>query len=267
MHLSSIVGGMRKAAIPAAAAMVCALLGACGGSNSPGSGATQGVQNAPGGSGLQSTNWSGYALTGSALGFHQVSASWTVPVPDCGSSATASATWAGIGGLLSSDPTLIQAGTEQDCNGGSASYYAWWEGYPAPSEDIRSSGNYPVHGGDQVNVAIDSTALVVWNISIHDLTAGWTYTNTTPFVAVGESAEWIEEAPLEVGSGAAAQASLSDFGIVSFSALEANGANPDLSAADGIQMINASNAVIANPSAPGSGGDSFDVCYGAGSCN
>ena len=252
-------------------ALACALLGACGGgSSSAGSGSTQGVGNtAASAAATQSTNWTGYVRTGTLGSFTQISGSWTVPAPDCtGTASSASATWAGIGGFKAADPTLIQAGTEQDCDSGSPGYYAWWEGYPAPSQDISTSGQYPVSPGDQMSVTISSSLLLVWSIGIHDLTAGWTYSTTTPFVAAGESAEWIEEAPLEASlSSGTAQATLADFGGVSFSALTENSANPELTAADAIDMVDSKGNIIASPSAPGADGNSFSACYGSGSCN
>jgi hypothetical protein len=260
-----------KATSVAAGATLC-LLAACGGSNdsSSGSGSTQGVGNASTGSSsstsTESTNWSGYVVTGSLGGFSQVAGTWTVPTLSCSSAATDSATWAGIGGYETTDQTLIQAGTEQDCSGGSASYSAWWEGYPLPSASLSSS-SYPVNPGDQITVSIDSSLVVLWTIKIEDQTAGWTFSKTTAFVSAGESAEWIEEAPLSIGTSGAGETTLSDFGSVSFSSVEANSKNPALSSSDAIVMVNSSGDVIAQPSGPGSSGDSFDVCYGSGSCD
>jgi hypothetical protein len=259
-----------KATTAAASATLC-LLAACGNSsNSPNNGSTQGVGNSPSGSGssstIQSTNWSGYVVTGSLGGFSQVAATWTVPAVSCPASGnTDSATWAGIGGYQATDQTLIQAGTEQDCSGGSAGYSAWWEGYPLPSTSLGSG--YPVQPGDQISVSIDSSLGLLWTIKVQDSNAGWTFSKTTPFVSAGQSAEWIEEAPLSIGNSGAAQATLSNFGKVSFSALTADGKSPGLTASDSIVMVNSSKAVQAQPSAPGGGGDSFDVCYGAGACN
>jgi len=271
MRRSSVAARAWRALSPVCIILGAVVLGGCGGSDSPsaGSGSTQGVGNSgAAASATESTNWAGYAITGTVGGFKQVSASWTVPGPDCsGGGAAASATWAGIGGLKVGDLTLIQAGTEQDCNNGSASYYAWWEGYPAASKDISTAGNYPVSPGDQISVTVSSSLLLFWDISIHDLSAGWTFTTTTPFLAAGESAEWIEEAPLEIGSSGSQQAALANFGQVFFSALTANSANPALSDDDRIDMVDTKGNIVASPSAPGSGGDSFSVCFGAGSCN
>ena len=271
MQGSLVVAQIRGIPVLARGALLaCALLAGCGSSSSDsaGMGSTQGVGNASASADTQSTNWTGYVRTASLGGFHQVSGSWTVPQPDCSAgTSTASAIWPGIGGFKATDQTLIQAGTEQDCNGGSASYYAWWEGYPAPSQDISTSGKYPVQAGDRITVTISGSALLFWNITIDDATAGWTYSTTTPFLAAGESAEWIVEAPTVVGIGSGGQTTLSNFGRVSFSGLAANSAAAALTASDAIDMVNASGGVIASPSAPGAGGAAFDVCYGAASCD
>ncbi len=247
------------------------LLSACTRSDSVGS--TQGQSNTPGGastgSATQSGNWSGYAALGSAAQYNSVSGTWTVPAAHCANGAsTASATWVGIGGdsaagLPVSDPTLIQAGSEQDCNGGPG-YYAWWEILPQPSTEIDPA-TYPVHAGDQMTVSLSST-LILWTIKIRNLSAGWTFTTTTPYTGSGFSAEWIEEAPQLIGTNGASQGTLTNFGLVGFSALTANGVNPELSNSNAIAMVDGNNHVLANPSAPGAGGDSFSVCYGSAAC-
>ncbi|MGH8455483.1 MAG: G1 family glutamic endopeptidase [Stenotrophobium sp.] len=256
-----------------AACVLAALLAGCGGSggNNPGSTPTptQGQANTPAGT-SQSTNWSGYVQSGSVAQFSQVSGNWTVPAANCPSGAsTASSTWTGIGGYAvaggaTSDPTLIQAGTEEDCNGG-PSYYAWWEALPLPLVMLDTTAN-PVHPGDQMTVSINST-LILWTIVIHNLSAGWTSTTTAPYTASGLSAEWIQEAPTSIGTGGVAQTTLSNFGRVSFSGLMANNANPGLTVNDGIFMVDANNHVLANPSPPGAGGNSFNDCYGPSPCN
>lgn len=273
MQQASVVAPIRG--LPCAARLACAaalgaVLAGCGSSSSPasaGMGSTQGVTNASSGA-AKSTNWSGYVRTGGLGGFKQVGGSWTVPQPDCsGNATTASSIWPGIGGYETTDQTLIQAGTEQDCSNGSASYYAWWEGYPAPSQDISSGGQYPVHAGDHISVSISNSALLLWSITIDNSTAGWSYTTTTPFVAAGQSAEWILEAPLQLGGSNTGPTTLANVGKVPFSGLTANSANAALGSAQAIDMVNSAGSVLASPSAAAGSGDAFDVCYGAGSCN
>ena len=66
----------------------------------------------------QSSNWSGYAETGS--GFTSATANWTVPTVTASSGNTYSSAWVGIDGDGNSN--LIQTGTEADYAGGRATY-------------------------------------------------------------------------------------------------------------------------------------------------
>src|SRR5436309_6910450 len=113
----------------------------------------------------QSNNWSGYnqgTLEKSGTMFHQVSGDWTVPTATAHKSGEAeySATWVGIGGgcvdalCITTDNTLIQAGTEQDVNSGLAPYSAWWEVIPGPAITIS---NMAVRAGDHMHVDIRET--------------------------------------------------------------------------------------------------------------
>ncbi|HZD65894.1 MAG TPA: G1 family glutamic endopeptidase, partial [Acidimicrobiales bacterium] len=172
---------------------------------------------------VQSTNWSGYdkgALdTGST--FQSISGHWTVPTVSqhTPGQAESSATWIGIGGgcvnmtqgCSVTDPTLIQAGTEQDVNAqGKPSYSAWWEILPAPS----ISTSMPVHPGDHMSATIKGPG--VWTITVKDLTDGQSFTQTVPYASTMDSAEWIQEAPTEIGSGGVAQATLPNSTTPSF---------------------------------------------------
>lgn len=250
---------------------VLSLCASCGGGPGPAPGATQGQTNGATAA-QQSTNWSGYLQTAPAGSFRTVSGTWTVPAVDCSDGATtASSAWTGIGGSSATDTLLIQAGTEQDCNGGATDDYAWWEAFPAPAitagSGLLGGGDFPVRPGDRITVTVDGSGLVTWKITIVNATRGWTFTHDVPFVTAGDSAEWILEAPTAVGPGQTGQASLSKFGTISFSGLTVNGANPGLTPEQRVQLIRASDGtVLANPSAA-HGGDAFEVCYGANACD
>src|SRR5437588_1830204 len=74
-----------------------------------------------------STNWSGYAVTGS--GATHVIGSWTQPAVTCAAGENSwSSPWVGIDGDTSN--TVEQIGTDSDCRNGTPSYYAWFEMYP-----------------------------------------------------------------------------------------------------------------------------------------
>ena len=84
---------------------------------------------------VQSTNWSGYADTGS--GFSKVTGSWTEPSASCGGFTTSlAAFWVGIDGYNSA--SVEQDGTLIECYFGTAYQYTWWEMYPA--NDIQVVG-------------------------------------------------------------------------------------------------------------------------------
>ena len=244
------------------ATLLCLEVTACrgGGDDSSSSDATAAAR--------KSTNWSGYVQSASINGYSKVSGSWTVPAVDCSANdSTASSSWAGIGGGSDSDPTLIQAGSEQDCNGG-PEYSAWWEVFPAPSigpsGGVLSSQSFEVQPGDQMTVSIDGGGTAVWSITIRS-SRGWTFNTTVPFGTVGQSAEWIEESPLSTSTLAQCN-SLSDFGRIVFSGLSSNGADPQLGGDERFAMVDCHGSVISNPSGPSASGNAFAVCFGSGAC-
>src|ERR1700733_7561172 len=79
----------------------------------------------------ESTNWSGYAATGT--NFTAVTGTWKVSASTCskGSAAAYAAFWIGLDGWTSD--SVEQTGTDSDCSSGTPSYYAWYEFYPEPS--------------------------------------------------------------------------------------------------------------------------------------
>jgi len=219
----------------------------------------------------QSTNWSGYnqGLLEKSKLFTSVSGTWTVPTATqhTRGRAESSSVWIGIGGgcmetsCTLTDPTLIQAGTEQDVDeSGHATYSTWWEIIPLPS--LQTS--LPVSPGDVVSVTISQTLPELWQISIRNRTSGRSFTTTVPYPSVFGSVEWIVETPIVIGTSGAGLAGMPNLTTVSFSEARANGGNPGLDSSEALQLVQG-DQVIATPSAP-SGGDSFRVCTYATSC-
>ncbi len=222
-----------------------------------------------------SSNWFGYQQgtleQGSKL-FSSITGNWTVPTATQHTSGQAedSADWIGIGGgcvdagCSAGDNTLIQTGTEQDvAANGSTSYDAWYELVPAPELQITSMTVQP---GDQMHASLTQTAPEVWNITIQDLTRSESYTTTVPYSSTMDTAEWIEETPLEIGTNAgfAALPNLSNPG---WGSLTVNGANPALKTSEEMQLTDSSGNVIGTPSAPNSTGNGFDECTWATTCS
>jgi hypothetical protein len=224
-----------------------------------------------------SDNWFGYnlgALQGSTQLYHAISGTWTVPTATqhAAGQAEDSADWIGIGGgcvntgCSAGDETLIQTGTEQDVSStGAASYDAWYELIPAPEEEITSM---TVHPGDEMHALITQavSGSDVWTITLQDLTTGQSYSTTAPYSSTMDTAEWIEETPLEIGTspGLAALPNLTE---APFTNATVNGANPDLQPSDAIYLTDSSGNVIGAPSAPNSTGNGFTECAWASSCS
>lgn len=159
----------------------------------------------------QSTNWSGYAATGS---FTKVSASWTEPTGHCSGGNQYSSFWVGLDGFNS--PTVEQTGSEVDCSGGAARYYSWYEMYPANPVNFSNT----VRPGDHFTGSVTYNGGGSYTLVLSDSTQGWSHTvNATLNGAANSSAEVIAEAPSSV-SGVLP---LADFGTVNFTNATVNG--------------------------------------------
>jgi len=226
----------------------------------------------------QSNNWSGYNIGADYPGeptgvrFTAVSGQWTVPTATQHTPGQAenSASWVGIGGgcvtddCAVTDNTLIQAGTEQDIStAGTASYDAWFEIIPEPETQV----SLPVSPGNQIKVSISQTSIPgTWSIVIDNLTTGQTFSTTTPYTSGMDTAEWIEETPLEIGTGGTGLAAMPNLGTVGFTSATLNQATPDFQTIDEMQLVTSSGTVVATPSAPGPAGDSFNDCVWQATC-
>jgi len=160
-----------------------------------------------------STNWSGYAVTGANDSVTSVTGSWIVPASTCtkGSSPEYSAFWIGIDGWTSK--TVEQIGTDSDCRNGKPSYYAWYEFYPEPS--YYATGMTNLTPGDTISATVSwAKDTKAFTLTITDETADLTFTKS--FIPVlpraRSSAEWIAEAP----SNSKGVLPLADFGTVYF---------------------------------------------------
>ena len=223
----------------------------------------------------QSNNWFGYNQGSLELGgklFNSISGDWTVPTATqhTAGQSESSSDWIGIGGgcidanCNVGDNTLIQTGTEQDVSAsGAASYGAWWEIIPGPSINIST---FSVSPGDHMHADITETVpnSNVWNITLTDVTKGKTFAQTVPYSSSHATAEWIEETPLIIGTGAGL-ASLPNLSTTPFSNAKTNGASAGLVSSEEMQLTDSSGRVIGTPSAP-TGGTAFNACAWATSC-
>jgi hypothetical protein len=144
---------------------------------------------------LQSTNWSGDAVTGKT--YKRVTATWVVPTVTVTVNNRYASDWVGIGGFSSGD--LIQAGTAEQSVGGSAQYYAWTEVLPQP--EVPISG-FAVHPGDSMTVDVLNTTSRRWTITVKNNTTGQSSVRHFRYSSLHSSAEWIHEAPTVGGTQA-----------------------------------------------------------------
>jgi Peptidase A4 family len=202
---------------------------------------------------VTSSNWSGYAATGSNGAFTSVSADWVQPAGNCsGGSDTYAAFWVGLDGYASS--TVEQTGTEVDCVGRTAEYYAWTELYPGASKVISD----PVSPGDQFAASVTYIGSYEYTLYLHDITKDWTY-STSPELraATRSSAEVIAEAPCCTNRGGILP--LANFGTVGFTNSMVNGVS--LGSTTPVEIKMADGSASATPSGLTNSGENFTVTY------
>jgi hypothetical protein len=201
--------------------------------------------------GWSSSNWSGYALSGS--GYSSVTAQWVVQPVSPSRKATYSSEWVGIDGYNNS--SLIQTGTESDYYNGAGHYDAWWEILPAAETVIPSIAVSP---GDHMSAKIAKGSGSSWTIMISDTSRSESFSTVQTYTGPQTSAEWIEEAPTVGGR----VAPLANYGQTTFDPGTVNGINPGLSASDGGVMIQ-KGIQVSTPSNPDTDTDGFNMAYGA----
>ena len=210
----------------------------------------------------QSTNWSGYAAFATGTTFTDVKGAWTQPKATCsGLGRKYSSFWVGIDGYNSS--SVEQLGTDSDCSGSTASYYAWYEMYPAASVQIS---NFPVHAGDAVSAEVSRSG-TTYTLSITDSTSGKSFSiSKTQSGLANSSAEWVAEAPSQC-IGTCRVLPLANFGTVNFTGSFATGSGHTGSISDAawthdsITMVTSTGTVKAQPSALSPDGTAFSVTW------
>lgn len=196
-----------------------------------------------------SQNWSGYVARNGT--FTSISGSWTVPAVDCSSTPNGvAAMWVGLDGAGSH--TVEQTGTFSICDGGVASYGAWFEAFPASSVRISNT----VAAGDGMTATVTNTAPQAFDLVLTNKTRGWTSTNPITVRGRLASAEAVAEAP----SLQQQIQPLANFGTVSFSNVTVNGAPIDNVAPQAITMAALGGRITKAVPGPLAGG-SFSVSW------
>ena len=216
-----------------------------------------GVSRVKGLSQAQSTNWSGYADTGS--NFSKVTGSWSEPGASCSRGTTYAAFWVGIDGYNST--SVEQDGTFIECYQRHAYQYSWWEMYP--TNDIQVVGQ-SVAAGDSISASVVRSG-GSYTLSVTDSTHPANSFTTTQSCSgcANSSAEWIAEAPCCTSSGGILP--LADFGTWNESgATVTEGSTSGVISSftdDEITMVNNSGLVKAQPGPLNGSGNGFSVTW------
>ena len=167
-----------------------------------------------------STNWSGYAVSGSASAYRAVSGSWVQPAARCTRGAPSYASfWVGLGGFAAGSQALEQIGTSSDCSApGKAGYTVWYELVPAAAVPVRLR----IAPGDSISAVVVVSGHDV-TLRLRNVTRRTVFTKRLTMSAPDvSSAEWIAEAPSECDASWRCRVlPLSNFGTVAFSAAAA----------------------------------------------
>jgi hypothetical protein len=194
----------------------------------------------------QSTNWSGYAVTGGNGAFNSVSASWTQPAATCPRHGAQYASfWVGLDGFSSN--SVEQTGTDSDCSRGTPHYYGWYEMFPAFPVNFSNT----VRPGDAMSASVTFSGTETFTLVLHDATQGWTQNIVQNQTGLARSsAEVITEAP----SSNSGVLPLANFGTINYSTSSANGTSLGTQNPTQIIMVNNSGAQKDSTSSISSGG-------------
>jgi Peptidase A4 family len=197
-----------------------------------------------------SSNWSGYAATGTnastgqPVSYTSVTGTWTQPAATCGAGTanSASAFWVGLGGFSGSAQALEQIGTDSDCDeNGSPSYFAWYELVPADAVILKAR----VMPGDTVTASVNILpgalrGATTVELQIINRTRNWRITRKIPTSTLDlTSADWIGEAPSLCSGTRCRPLALTNFGSAAFTKIAAIG--------DGLPGTLTNTAWTANP--------------------
>jgi Peptidase A4 family len=206
----------------------------------------------------ESTNWSGYAATTGT--YTSVTASWTQPAGHCTSGDQYAAFWVGLDGYSSS--TVEQTGSDVDCIGRTAEYYAWYEAYPKASVDYNNT----VRANDKFTATVTYIGSNQFTLYIADATQGWNHTTTvTVNGTVRTSAEVIAEAPCCTFYGGILP--LTNFGTMNFTGstvTPTSGSSEAIGSAPGVTqiiMVDTFNRNKDTVSALSNGGENFSCTW------
>ncbi len=144
------------------------------------------------------THWSGYIVDlvnvqNKTEAVSSITGTWIVPQIKYSENNTYSSVWVGVGGY--GEESLIQAGTEQHCENGQITYFAWYELLP---KTITTITTMEIHPGDKITTTITlvNEKQNNWLITLIDHTSGQNFQKTVTYNSSQKTAEWVVERPM-----------------------------------------------------------------------
>jgi len=211
-------------------------------------------------------NWSGYADTATkAQTFSKVSGAWTTPSVACTPEDQITANWVGLDGFTSS--TVEQLGTFSWCFQDTATYFTWYEMYPAGTVEVGSA----LKPGDKISASVTRTG-TSYALKLTDSTTSGNNISVTKTCALATckdtSAEWISERAAFSTSGGAflgftPQAHYNAFKITS-GAQTSNGKAGTIGSGPGVNsitMVDDTGTYNLNTASGLTGGNSFSTTW------
>jgi len=134
---------------------------------------------------------------------------------------------------------------------------------PGPAININKLRIRP---GDHMHANISETIKnsEVWRITLRNVTRSKTFRTTVPYTSTHATAEWIQETPVIIGTGAGF-ADLPNISRTTFNRARLNGRAAGLKYSERI-LLTSRNKAIGTPSAPDRQHDGFALCSWASRC-
>jgi hypothetical protein len=140
-----------------------------------------------------SYNWAGYEDVSSTAGtFTQVGGQWITPTVTCNKEDTITSEWVGLDGW--SDGTVEQDGTLDWCFEDTATYFTWYEMYPAGTIEVGTS----LQPGDNISASVTRSGTsytLALTDSTHPANSFSESATCALTTCLDTSAEWIAERP------------------------------------------------------------------------
>jgi hypothetical protein len=186
---------------------------------------------------LLSDNWAGAILIADVATYESVTATFTVPVPEStveGEEQCASA-WVGIDGDTC-DTAILQTGIDLCALDGEIGFDAWFEFFPAVSEDFD---DITISNGDVITLTATVTSATSGTLEIINESTGVGVLATVSSTAslCQFNAEWIVEDFEECEGSDCFLVPFADFGVVEFTGAQATTISGGIQTAGEAQTI------------------------------